>query len=211
MICDSLDQASVAALVQSTAVVISTVGPFAAYGTELVAACAEHGTDYCDITGETGWVRSMITAYHDTAVRTGAKLLFCCGHDSVPWDLTTAALSDLIAAEGDQLAEVTCHDEVVSQPSGGTIATMIATVAAGGFTAEPRPPFDPLLAGNGGIRLSFRTTPVPVLYPQRSGVRSGCWLSPFIMVSGEPLAAPPDTTMETSTSFSSVRMRTWCG
>jgi len=72
--------------------VISTVGPFVKYGSKLVASCAYTGTDYCDITGEVYWVRKMISAYDNIAVETGARLISCCGADSVPWDLTTLKL-----------------------------------------------------------------------------------------------------------------------
>jgi len=57
------------------------------YGTELLAACAHYGTNYCDITGEVFWVRNMIEKYDEIAKESGAKLLSSCGNDCVPYDL----------------------------------------------------------------------------------------------------------------------------
>ncbi|MCB0056123.1 MAG: recombinase family protein, partial [Caldilineaceae bacterium] len=86
---DSLDRASMDALAAQARVVCSTVGPFLRYGTPLVAACATQGTDYCDITGETPWIRQNIDAFHTTAVSSGARIVHCCGYDSIPSDLGT--------------------------------------------------------------------------------------------------------------------------
>jgi short subunit dehydrogenase-like uncharacterized protein len=68
-------------------VVVSTVGPYAIYGEPLVQACATTGTDYCDLTGEVPWIRRMIAQYSTTAAKTGARLVHCCGFDSIPSDL----------------------------------------------------------------------------------------------------------------------------
>jgi saccharopine dehydrogenase (NAD+, L-glutamate forming) len=81
------DRASLDALARSARVVITTVGPYVTYGAPLVAACAAAGTDYCDLTGEFEFVDRMYVAHHAEAVRTGARLLHCCGFDSIPHDL----------------------------------------------------------------------------------------------------------------------------
>lgn len=86
---DSHDRKSLDSMVASTSVVCSTVGPFAKHGTELVTACAEAGTHYCDITGEVQWVRRMIDSCEETARKSGARLVHCCGFDSIPSDLGT--------------------------------------------------------------------------------------------------------------------------
>lgn len=70
----SFDRKSLAAMVKRTKVVISTVGPYLKYGDALVAVCAESGTHYVDITGETGFVRRNIDNYHELARETGAKV-----------------------------------------------------------------------------------------------------------------------------------------
>ena len=87
LVADSHDASSLRALAARTKVVCTTVGPYAKYGNELVAACVAEGTDYCDLTGEVQWIRRMVDAHHDEAVRTGARIVHCCGFDSVPSDL----------------------------------------------------------------------------------------------------------------------------
>jgi short subunit dehydrogenase-like uncharacterized protein len=84
---DSHDPESLLRMVRRTSVVCSTVGPFARHGSELVSACAESGTDYCDITGEVQWIRKMIDLHEETARRSGARIVHCCGFDSIPSDL----------------------------------------------------------------------------------------------------------------------------
>ncbi|MDX6740274.1 saccharopine dehydrogenase family protein [Actinocorallia sp. A-T 12471] len=84
---DAGDPASLDALARSTRLVISTVGPYLKYGEPLVAACAEHGTDYVDLTGEPAFVDLMYLRHHRRAVETGARLVHACGFDSIPYDL----------------------------------------------------------------------------------------------------------------------------
>ena len=74
-------------LAESTRVVITTVGPYIKYGEPLVAACAEAGTDYVDLTGEPEFVDLMYVRHHARAVETGARIVHCCGFDSIPHDL----------------------------------------------------------------------------------------------------------------------------
>jgi short subunit dehydrogenase-like uncharacterized protein len=84
---DVTDPASLAALAERTAVVISTVGPYLEHGEPMVRACADAGTDYVDLTGEPEFVDRMYLSHHATAVRTGARLVHAAGFDSVPHDL----------------------------------------------------------------------------------------------------------------------------
>jgi short subunit dehydrogenase-like uncharacterized protein len=86
---DSSDRASLDAITRSAKVVASTVGPYALHGRELVASCAEAGTAYCDITGETPFMRATIDRHHDRARKTGARIVHACGFESVPADLGT--------------------------------------------------------------------------------------------------------------------------
>jgi len=87
LIADSGDAQSLRALAERTRVVITTVGPYAKYGEPLVKACAEAGTDYVDLTGEPGFVDTMIDRYDGVARRTGAKIVHACGFDSIPHDM----------------------------------------------------------------------------------------------------------------------------
>ncbi len=87
LIADSSDAASLHRLTESTRLVASTVGPYLQHGAPLVAAAAATGTDYLDLTGEPEFVDQMWLAHHETAVSTGARLVHCCGFDSIPHDL----------------------------------------------------------------------------------------------------------------------------
>ena len=77
-------------ITRQTAVVCTTVGPYTTYGTPLVEACIDTGTDYCDLTGEVNWVREIIDRYHNAAVENETRIVHSCGFDSVPADLGTA-------------------------------------------------------------------------------------------------------------------------
>ena len=87
LIADVTDASSLKQLCSQTRVVISTVGPYALYGEPLVKACVETGTDYCDLTGEFQWIRRMIETYEAAAQQSGARIVHCCGFDSIPSDL----------------------------------------------------------------------------------------------------------------------------
>jgi saccharopine dehydrogenase (NAD+, L-glutamate forming) len=87
LVADVTDPATLADVAQQTRGVISTVGPFLEHGEALVAACAEAGTDYLDITGEPEFVDRMYVRHHEAAVASGARLVHACGFDSIPHDL----------------------------------------------------------------------------------------------------------------------------
>ncbi|MGC1166639.1 MAG: saccharopine dehydrogenase NADP-binding domain-containing protein [Solirubrobacterales bacterium] len=84
---DAADRVALAEVAESARVVITAVGPYALYGEPLVAACAAAGTDYVDLTGEPEFVDRMWVEHHAEAERTGARLVHCCGFDSIPHDL----------------------------------------------------------------------------------------------------------------------------
>ncbi|WP_339856718.1 saccharopine dehydrogenase family protein [Pseudohongiella acticola] len=84
---DAANETQLRALCDEAAVIISTVGPYALYGEPLVKVCAETGTDYCDLTGETQWIKRMIDRYESQAQASGARIVHCCGFDSIPSDL----------------------------------------------------------------------------------------------------------------------------
>ena len=87
IIADSHDKDSLNDLVKKTKVILTTVGPYARYGSKLVEACAENGTHYCDLTGEVHWMRHMINKYQLIAKESGAKIVHTCGFDSIPSDI----------------------------------------------------------------------------------------------------------------------------
>ncbi len=81
------DDASMRRIAQAARVVITTVGPYIEYGEPLVRACADNGTDYVDLTGEPEFVDKMWLRYHESARASGARIVHCCGFDSIPHDL----------------------------------------------------------------------------------------------------------------------------
>lgn len=87
IVADASDVASLKAMVGQTKSVISTVGPYQFYGNELLAACVECGTDYFDLCGEPLWMRQMIDKHEAAAKASGARIVFSCGFDSVPFEL----------------------------------------------------------------------------------------------------------------------------
>src|SRR3954471_10831117 len=87
VVADSEDPVAPADLAARTKVVVTTVGPYIERGEALAGACADAGTDYCDITGEGEFVDRVYVAHHATAQSTGARLVHCCGFDSIPHDL----------------------------------------------------------------------------------------------------------------------------
>jgi short subunit dehydrogenase-like uncharacterized protein len=126
---DALDAAAMRELAGRTKVICTTAGPFARYGSELVAACAEAGTHYCDLTGEVAWMRRMIDAHHARARATGARIVHTCGFDSIPSDLGTWAAQQAFAARfGHPARKVTAlYGEQSGGFSGGTLASGIET------------------------------------------------------------------------------------
>jgi short subunit dehydrogenase-like uncharacterized protein len=121
------DAAGMRSLAARTTVICSTVGPYALYGNHLVAACAELGTHYCDLTGEAHWMRRMIDAHENTARQSGARIVFTCGFDCVPSDLGTFFLqNEMKARQGVNAAEIKFRvQDFKGGASGGTIASMI--------------------------------------------------------------------------------------
>lgn len=89
IVADASDAASLKAMAERTMSVITTVGPYQLYGEELLAACVATGTDYFDLCGEPIWMRQMIDKYEPAAKESGARIVFSCGFDSVPFELGT--------------------------------------------------------------------------------------------------------------------------
>ena len=125
---DSFDKASLTELVQQTRVMLTTVGPYARYGSLLVEVCAEQGTHYCDLTGETHWLRKMIDEHQKTAEDSGAILIPMSGFDSIPSDLGCYVVQkNFIESYGKPANEVKYRaGETKGGFSGGTIDSMMA-------------------------------------------------------------------------------------
>ena len=132
IIADAADGETLAAMCQSTRVVVTTVGPYALYGEPLVKACAENGTDYCDLCGEAYWIKKMIVKYAESAKQSGARLVSCCGFDSIPSDLGVHFLQKKAKQHfGLFFDDITLSvNAMKGGASGGTIASMIEAVKA---------------------------------------------------------------------------------
>ncbi|MBT8219992.1 MAG: saccharopine dehydrogenase NADP-binding domain-containing protein [Bacteroidia bacterium] len=113
-------------LVQSTKVVCTTVGPYALYGSGLLAACVEHETHYCDLTGEVQWMRKMIDGHHDIAAKKGVKIVHTCGFDSIPSDMGVYFMQKEIKEKSGKFAKKIKMRvrSMVGKFSGGTIASL---------------------------------------------------------------------------------------
>ena len=127
VIADSGDPQGLAAMVARTRVVCSTVGPYAKFGTPLVAACVEGGTDYCDLTGEVQWMAHVIPAYQGAAQASGARIVHTCGYDSIPFDIGTWYLQQAMLEQHGVAARrvKTRVGGTRGGASGGTIASML--------------------------------------------------------------------------------------
>ena len=177
---DSFDRASLDAITSRAQVVISTVGPYAQYGEALVASCVANGTDYCDLTGESHFIRRMIDAHQSEAERTGARIVHCCGFDSIPSDLGTLMMQEEARARfGEPLAEVRFYaGETKGGASGGTIASMMNMLDEAKDPKVRRVLGDPYALNPEGERSGPDGS-------DRMGVRYdrdlGMWVGPFVM------------------------------
>ena len=126
---DAADAASMAALAAQARVVLSTAGPYQRLGSLLVQACAQAGTDYVDLCGEPLWMAQMIPLLQGTAAASGARIVFSCGFDSVPFDLGVVYLQhEMQQRLGAPAREVRARVQVLKGTlSGGTAASALAT------------------------------------------------------------------------------------
>jgi short subunit dehydrogenase-like uncharacterized protein len=118
-------------MVQRTKAVLTTVGPYQLYGSDLVAACAQAGTDYLDLCGEPAWMRQMIDAHEATAKKSGARIVFSCGFDSIPFELGVWFVQQEAAPVRRPVPRVKGRVRAMRGGfSGGTAASLKATLAA---------------------------------------------------------------------------------
>lgn len=133
---DAADADSLRALAESARVVITTVGPYIRYGEPLVAACADAGTDYADLTGEPEFVDLMYVRYHRRAVETGARIIHSCGFESVPLDLGVYLTVQQLPAGTPIRVDGYLH--AVSALSGGSLQTILTAFSRMGRLAGVR-------------------------------------------------------------------------
>jgi short subunit dehydrogenase-like uncharacterized protein len=129
---DASDAAALQRLVARTHCVITTVGPYQLHGEPLATACAEGGTDYVDLCGEPLWMARMIDKLTPLAAKSGARIVFSCGFDSIPFDLGVVYLqAEAQARSRAPLPEVRGRvARLKGTFSGGTFASMLETIEA---------------------------------------------------------------------------------
>ena len=179
LVAEATDAVAIGELVRQTRLVITTVGPYQRYGDVLVDACAQEGTDYVDLCGESTWMASKIRQLGDAAKRSGARIVFSCGFDSVPFDLGVVFLqTEALRRFGQPLTAVQGVMRVMKGGfSGGTIASAMATIEA-----SER---DPRLAA--AMQDPFALTPGFEGPVQPDGASAqfldsiGVWSGPFVM------------------------------
>jgi short subunit dehydrogenase-like uncharacterized protein len=175
---DVTDAKSLQALAESAKVLATTVGPYIQYGEPVVAACADAGTDYLDLTGEPEFIDRMYVRHHERAVQTGARIIHACGFDSIPYDLgvqfTVEQLPRRVPIQVDGLLRAG------GRPSGGTFHTAITAFSRpkqnldahrARRRAEPGPDGRKARAVAGRIhrQQGFWAVPLPTIDPQIVG------------------------------------------
>ncbi len=179
IVADAADDASLAAMCARTKVVLTTVGPYQLYGNELVAACTAAGTDYVDLCGEPAWMRHKIDAHADAAKASGARIVFSCGFDSIPFDLGVLFLQDIVTAEaGAPAPRIKGRVRKMQGTfSGGTAASMKATMAA----AAKDMSVIGLLKNPFALTPGFEGPSQPMGLMPEYDKATGMWAAPFIM------------------------------
>lgn len=126
VVADSHDEASLNAMTQRAKVICTTVGPYAKYGSKLVASCIENQTHYCDLCGEVQWMRRMIDQHHEAAKAKGVKIVHTCGFDSIPFDMGVYFMQKEAKAKTGQAAKAIKMRVRAFKGgmSGGTIASL---------------------------------------------------------------------------------------
>lgn len=179
LVADASDPASITAMVGKAAVVLTTVGPYQLYGSDLVAACAAAGTDYVDLCGEPTWMKEMIDAHSEAARASGARIVFSCGFDSIPFDLGVWFLEqeakDLFGTTLPRVRGRVCGMKGVW--SGGTLASFRTTMAA----ASKDPSLIATLMNPFALTPGFTGPEQPNgLQPMYDEVLES-WVAPFVM------------------------------
>ena len=181
IVADGSDVQSINSMVDRASVVLTTVGPYQLYGNELVAACAERGTDYVDLCGEPAWMHKMIADHSAAAAKSGARIIFSCGFDSIPFDLGVLFLQNYAKKTlGSTVSRVKGRVRSMRGTfSGGTLASFRATMAAASKDRE-------LI---GILRNPFALAPGFVGADQPLGNKPefdhaiDSWVAPFVMAS----------------------------
>ncbi len=174
---ESQDPHALHALAAQTRVVLSTAGPFALHGNGLVAACVDAQTHYCDITGETSWVKQLIDRHHAQAERQGTRIVPFCGFDSVPSDLGAWMLTrEMLLRHGQPCVDVKACFSLRGGFNGGTVASALNAMEQHGHKAFG----DPFLLNPPGSAPADAAAHADVHAP-RHDADFDAWVGPFFM------------------------------
>jgi short subunit dehydrogenase-like uncharacterized protein len=180
IVADATDEAALQRMCARTRVVMSTVGPYALYGDLLVEVCAVTGTDYCDLTGEPQWISKMQARHEAEARKSGARIVHCCGFDSIPSDLGVHFLQRQAQEQfGQPCNRIAMRvTSMKGGASGGTIASMAnmvkEAVGDADLRRELKDPYSLCPPGHGfsAVQRDVRIEHDDVY---------GAWIAPFIM------------------------------
>ena len=179
LLADAQDDAALDSLARQTRVVASTAGPFGLYGTKLVDACVRNRTHYCDITGETPWIRQQIDRHQAQAAADGTRIVPGCGFDSIPSDfgawLCSRHMRDALHSEA---SSVSAYFRVGGGINGGTLASLFHMLETNQLVVS-RDPFllDPDPAARTPAERSRNADPAGVHYDAHLEK----WVAPFLM------------------------------
>jgi short subunit dehydrogenase-like uncharacterized protein len=181
LVADCDDDDALNRLAAQTRVVATTAGPFSLYGTRLVDACISNHTDYCDITGETPWIRRLIDRHHAQAANDGTRIVICCGYDSIPSDygawLISRHIRDVLHSE---CVNVSAYFRMDGGGgiNGGTLAAVF-NLAETGQLEMTRDPFllDPDPASHTAEEILRSADPAGAHYD----IDVQAWVTPFLM------------------------------
>ena len=179
VLADAGNPESISEMARRAQVVLTTVGPYQLYGNELVAACAAAGTDYVDLCGEPTWMKDMISQHTAAAEASGARIVFSCGFDSIPFDLGVLFLQNAAQdAFGAALPRIRGRVRGMKGTwSGGTLASFKATMAA----AAQDPALLDALTNPFALTPGFTGPDQPDgMHPQYDETLES-WVAPFIM------------------------------
>ncbi|HSH90609.1 MAG TPA: saccharopine dehydrogenase NADP-binding domain-containing protein [Ramlibacter sp.] len=176
---DASDSAALDTLVSQAKVIITTVGPYQRHGEPLITACARNGSDYVDLCGEPAWMAKMIPLLQQPAQASGARIVFSCGFDSIPFDLGVVFLqAESQRRFGVPMTRVRGRVKVIKGgPSGGTIASGMATFEEMGRN----PTVARTMADAFALTPGFRGPAQPDTDSATYDDKAKSWTAPFVM------------------------------
>ena len=177
IVLDTADEQGCRALAERTSTLLTTVGPYARYGSHVIAACAQAGTDYVDITGETPWVRQMLDAHQDAALASGAKIVPLCGFDSIPSDVGAYLVCRALQAAGTEPTAVKSNYSIKGGFNGGTLASALNMMEL----KQGRALYHPHLLTPKAGRAHLSDRQPRDVQPPRYDEEMETWVTPFIM------------------------------